>query len=240
MSRNKAGFLLIHGFTGTHYEMEPLAEYLRNKEFTVENIILPGHETSEEDLITKTWIDWIEFAQDELEKLKKSCEFVFVCGLSMGGVISLHLAKNNQDISGIISMATPYRSPDWRIHIFDVFPFVHYLYPKHKSKESGWEDLEALESHRCYDNYPTKAAKQVSRLFKSVKRDIPFIKIPILIIQSKNDPTVPTEHPKWIFGNVASKDKKLIWIEKGGHVIPEDAGRFQLFEEVEKWIEERI
>ena len=236
----KVGFLLIHGFTGTHFEMNPLAEFLEDKGFTVVNIILPGHETSEEDLALKNWKDWINHAQSELELLKKEHSKVFVSGLSMGGIITLCIGAKNPDLTGIIPMAAPIRPPDWRMYLFRIFPFAHYFYPKHRSVESGWEDLETLETHVSYEYYPTKSVKQLYKLIKEGKRLTPLIEVPILVVHSKKDLSVPSSHAKWIIDNVASEDKEIECILKGGHVIPKDAGKHQLFEAIDKWVLERI
>ncbi|NQD52654.1 carboxylesterase, partial [Bacillus altitudinis] len=38
------GCLCIHGFTGAPYEVEPLAEYLKQTtDWTVQSVTLPGH-----------------------------------------------------------------------------------------------------------------------------------------------------------------------------------------------------
>ena len=237
---SNVGFLLIHGFTGTHFEMEPLEEFLKEKGFSVLNTVLPGHETTEKDLASKKWKDWLNHAQSEVVQLKKEFSKVFVAGLSMGGIITLCLGAKNPDLAGIIPMAAPIRPPDWRMYLFRIFPFAHYFYPKHRSVESGWEDLEALETHVSYEHYPTKSVKQLYSLIKEVKKLTPLIKVPILVVNSKKDLSVPSNHAKWIIDNVASKDKELESISKGGHVIPKDLGRHQLFEAVDKWISKRI
>jgi len=234
----QTGFLLIHGFTGTHYEMEPLEDFLLKKGFIVDNITLPGHETSEDDLINTNWKDWVNHAQLRLDYLKKECQKVYVCGLSLGGAITLYLGARNPDLAGIIPMAAVYKTPDWRLYLLAFIPIAHLLYPRHQSKETGWDDLEALENHKCYENYPTRSVLDVYKLLRAVKKSVPDIKIPTLVIQGKKDPSVPSSFPKWIYKNISSKSKKLVWIEKGGHVIPEDAGRFQLFEEIDKWVKE--
>ena len=238
-SKSNVGFLLIHGFTGTHYEMQPLADFLIEKGFTIENITLPGHETTEEDLMTKKWTDFTDFAQKELDKLKEKCEKVFICGLSMGGAITLYLGATNLDIDGIIPMAAVCNPPDWRMY-FLAIPFVHHIYPKHRSKESGWEDLEALKTHKSYENFPIKSVSQLFWMIMKVKKLTKKIEIPILVVYSKKDLSVPKKQAEWIFSNVKSKDKEIVEIVKGGHVIPKDAGRYQLFKAVEEWIEERI
>jgi carboxylesterase len=238
-SNEQIGFLLIHGFTGTHYEMIPLQEFLEKKGFTVSNITLPGHETTEEDLITKKWTEFVEYSQIELDQLKDKCEKVFVAGLSMGGAITLLLGARNQDLAGIITLAAVYRPPDWRMHLM-VIPFVHKIYPKHRNKESGWEDLEALTTHRSYDYYPIKSVAELYKLLHEVKKQVENIQIPILIISAKKDLSVPQKHAKLIYKKVNSKDKERVLIEKGGHVIPKDAGRHQMLEAVDEWLKKRI
>lgn len=238
-SNEQIGFLLIHGFTGTHFEMIPLEDFLTEKGFTVRNITLPGHETTEEDLSTKKWTDWIDFAQLNLDKLKNKCKKVFVSGLSMGGTITLLLGAKNKYLSGIITLAAVYRAPDWRMHFLSI-PLVHYVYPRHKSEESGWEDLEALSTHKSYEHYPIKSVSELYKMLRETKKQVKNIQVPILIVQGKKDLSVPEKHAKLIHSNVNTTDKQLVWIEKGGHVIPKDAGRHQLFETLDSWLETRI
>ena len=238
-SKEKIGFLLIHGFTGTHYEMIPLEEFLETKGFTVRNITLPGHETTEDDLITKKWYNWVDHAQMELDELKNKCEKVFVVGLSMGGAITLLLGAKNQDLAGIITLAAVYRPPDWRMYLM-VIPFVHKIYPKYRNEESGWEDLEALSTHKSYNYYPIKSVKELYKLLQEVKKQVERIQVPILIVSAKKDLSVPQKQAKLIYEKVNSKDKKQVSITKGGHVIPKDAGRNQMFEAVDEWLNGRL
>ncbi|MCE7742945.1 MAG: alpha/beta fold hydrolase [Candidatus Heimdallarchaeota archaeon] len=235
----RTAFLLIHGFTGTHYEMEPLAKHLRNKEIYVENIVLPGHETSVEDLKDRKWYELTNYAQEQLNILKQNFESVYVCGLSLGGAITLHLGANNPDIEGIIALAAPAFSPDWRMWLLAYLPFVHLLYPFHGNEEKGWEDNDSLKTHQSYGVYPIKTVSQLFKLFKINKKKMQDIEIPILIVYSKNDPTISLKHAEKIYYSVSSKDKKILQIQRGGHVIPKDAGRKQLFEEIDVWLEER-
>lgn len=233
-------FLLIHGFTGTHFEMVPLAEFLEKQGYATKNITLPGHETSIEDLIKSKWTDWIKYAQTQLDILKEKYERVYVCGLSMGAAITLVLGARNSDLAGIIPMAAPYKSPDWRMYFIAAFPFLSLIYPKHKTREKGWVDLESLSTHKSYGYYPIRSIKQLYKLLREVKRSVPKIEVPILIIQSKKDPGVPSNHAEYIYNKVNSTDKTLVWIDKGGHVIPKDAGRYQLFEEIKNWMKKRV
>ncbi len=230
--------LLIHGFTGTHYEMVPLEEFLVSKGYYVNNITLPGHETTIENMANTKWEEWMKYAQNQLKDLCKKYNKVFIGGLSMGGAITLYLGANNPDIAGIIAMAAPYKPIDWRMLLVRILP-IHSFYKYKKNIETGWEDLDSLESHKAYGKYPLKSIAELHKLLVRVKKLIPKITVPILVVQSKNDPSIPARFPSWIYDNVASSDKELAWIEKGGHVIPKDAGRFQLFGIIEKWLENK-
>jgi carboxylesterase len=230
--------LLIHGFTGTHYEMVPLEEFLVSKGYYVNNITLPGHETTIENMAKTKWEEWMKYAQNQLEDLCKKYNKVFIGGLSMGGAITLYLGANNPNIAGIIAIAAPYKPVDWRMLLIRILP-IHIFFKYKKNIESGWENLDSLEGHKSYGIYPLKSIAELHKLLVRVKKLVPKITVPILVVQSKNDSSVPASFPSWIYDNVASSDKELEWIEKGGHVVPEDAGRFQLFGIVEKWLENK-
>lgn len=239
-NNSTTAFLLIHGFTGTHYEMEPLANHLKERGFFVENIILPGHETTLKDLESKKWCDFTTYAQKKLDELKKKFKKVFVSGLSLGGSITIYLGANNPDVNGIITLAAPAFSPDWRMNLLHFFPIAHLFYPFYKNEEKGWEDLESLKTHKSYGYYPIKSVNQLYKLFKINKKEMEKIEVPILVIYAEKDSSVTKKHAEEIFNKVSSKDKKIVKILKGGHVIPKDAGRKQLFDEVDKWLEKRV
>ncbi|MHA1303743.1 MAG: alpha/beta hydrolase [Candidatus Heimdallarchaeaceae archaeon] len=240
MSQKKVGFLLIHGFTGTHYELEPLAEFLRKQGYVVENITLPGHETTPEDHLNTKWTEILDYAQQELDKLKTSCETVFVSGLSMGGAITLYLGAKNPSLAGIIPMSAPYKIPDWRFTFLKLFPFLFILMPWQYNDNSEIEDPKVKEIHRCYERYRTRSVLWLNKLLKEARNLLPVIKVPTLILHSVNDPSVPQKHAKYIFNKIKARDKELIWIEKGGHIIPEDYGKEQAFSVINSWVEERI
>ena len=238
LKAKNTAFLLIHGFTGTHYEMVPLEEFLVGKGYYVNNITLPGHETTIEDMTKTKWVEWVKYAQNQLQNLCKDYKTVFIGGLSMGGAITLYLGANNPEIAGIIVMAAPYKPVDWRMLLIRILP-IHILLKNKKNIETGWEDLDSLESHKSYGKYPLKSIAELHKLLVRVKKLVPKISVPILVVQSKNDSSISSEFPSWIYENVESSNKELEWIEKGGHVIPKDAGRLQLFRIIEKWLEDK-
>ena len=78
-------------------------------------------------------------------------------------------------------------------------------------------------------------AELVKGIYK-VAKNLRKIECPTLIIQSKLDKTVQPRSAQYIYDNISSKDKKLYWLEKSGHVATLDIEREQVF----SWIYEFI
>ena len=90
-----AAVLLIHGFTGTPYEVRGLGLALAEAGITARGIRLPGHESSEA-LNCATRDDWRRAVRAAFLDLKDRYRHVGVAGLSMGGLLSLDLAADPQ------------------------------------------------------------------------------------------------------------------------------------------------
>ena len=99
------GCLIIHGYTGGPYEVDPLAEFLRdNTDWHIEVPTLPGH-GKELHLKNASYKRWIQAAEKELRKLQDSFDEVYVIGFSMGGMIAAYLAAKYK-IDKLVLLAT--------------------------------------------------------------------------------------------------------------------------------------
>ena len=101
---SKIGILLIHGFTNTTYEYRKLTSFLSSKGFFVRVDNLPGHGTTVEDCNAMKYTDWIEFTEQRLADLSARCDKIFICGISMGALLAMHLSTVFP-INGLISAA---------------------------------------------------------------------------------------------------------------------------------------
>lgn len=125
------GVLILHGFTGSPAEMRPLGLALHRSGYTVHGALQPRHGGLAAALRGARYAEWIDAAFDGLARLD-ACERVFVAGLSMGGLVTLHLAAlaggfdpaldpvrrdRLKRLSGILVLSAPMRVNDWRIGI---------------------------------------------------------------------------------------------------------------------------
>jgi carboxylesterase len=226
----KIGCLVTHGFTGAPKEMRWLGEYLNKKGYTVCGIRLNGHATKPEDMVRSRFQDWLLSIEDGYNLLKSSTEQVFLLGLSMGGVLSLTSASR-LPVQGVVAMSTPYKLPD---HPFirlvnQMSWFVPFL-PKGKgSPDEGWFDKEAFKQHVAYPKNPVRSAGELNKLLVMMRQSLPLVKVPTLLIHSRNDNYVFHDSMEKIHAQLGSSDKQMLWVEGGGHVITEEPTREVVF-----------
>src|SRR5271156_4460014 len=79
--------LLIHGLTGTPYEMRFLGERLAAAGVRVRGVRLAGHAATPEDLAATDYHDWYESVAGGFEQLRSFGDPVVVAGLSLGAVL---------------------------------------------------------------------------------------------------------------------------------------------------------
>lgn len=103
-------------------------------------------------MATTDWRDWVASAEEGLRKLQRRCDRVFVAGLSVGGLITLHLAAHHS-VGGVIAMAVPACIADWRFRFMPLAQhFVRWVVP---DIESDLTDPEAEVQISAYDWLPT-------------------------------------------------------------------------------------
>lgn len=216
------GCLLVHGFSGSPPEMRPMGGFLAAKGLTVRGVRLAGHGTSPEDMATTTWRDWVASAEAGLWELEACCEQVFVAGLSMGGLITLHLAAHHP-VAGIVVMAAPAYIADWRFRLLPLARyFVHWFTP---DIESDLTDPEAEKRLSAYQVLPVPCLVSLGQLIRLVRRELPQVKAPALIMQGEKDQHVPADSAPIIFEELGAAGKELVWWPNSGHCITVDSER---------------
>ena len=222
---NERAVLLLHGYTGAPSEMRLLGEYLNSKGFTVKCVLLPGHGTTPEDLNETTTDDWYAEAEHACCELLSSHSKVMVAGLSMGGLLTIRIASQ-LPIERAAILAAPIYLQDKRVPLFPILRyFVKYL-PKQKRNYH-----EAAKYNVAYDKMPTKPIVSILQMIKTAKAEyIPKIEIPCLVMQSKIEHTVAPKSAQYIYDNIKSKVKKLVWFEHCGHILTLDNEREKVFE----------
>src|SRR5258707_5036492 len=80
--------LLVHGLTGTPYEMRYLGERLAARSVRVRGVKLAGHAGMPEELGPVSYDNWYESVVNGLEDLRQYGEPIVARGLLIGAVLS--------------------------------------------------------------------------------------------------------------------------------------------------------
>lgn len=114
---------LIHGVTGTPVEMYYVArEMARKNRWDVYATTLPGHCTRLKNLVRTSEQDWREHVLAQLSFARDRYEYVFVAGLSAGGLLALD-ASTVVDVDGVGVLSPTFVYDGWAI------PWSHAILP---------------------------------------------------------------------------------------------------------------
>lgn len=128
-SPESSAVLLIHGFTGSPYELHLLGLDLHRRGYSCTAPLLAGHHQSLTALAVTRWPDWLASADKALHNLwqellaTRKNPRLAVVGLSMGGLLALELGRrypaqstspSQPAISALSVLAAPLFLPAWQ------------------------------------------------------------------------------------------------------------------------------
>ena len=207
---SKLGIYILHGFSGTTYEVKELAEFLgTNGYHTIANN-LPGHGTNIEDCNRIKYQDWIGKVKQDVAELSSKCDKVFVIGNSMGGVLSLYLASLFP-LNGFVAAGTVLKFQN-HFTIKYVVPFVSYFMPSRIKNK-----VTKAVQYYGYEKYPLKALNQFRKMNTKIIPLIKKIKVPGMLIHSNSDTLSIKENITIIKDNMTDKSIKTLYVEKAHH-----------------------
>jgi carboxylesterase len=212
----KMGALLIHGYTASTAEVRLLGKYLHERGYTVSAPLLPGHNTTPQDLNRKRWHDWTNAVEQAYQELAAQCDCVFVCGESMGGLLTLYLASHHPEIVGMVIYAPAFRVANHDSTMRQA-RLLHRVVP-HVNKPDR-EPSDADARWRGYNVNPIPALVQMGNLQNEIRKRLPHIHQPLLVIQGRLDKSIDLQSGEIILRQVGSTQKELRWLEESTHCI---------------------
>lgn len=222
----EVGVLLCHGFTGTPASMRPWGRYLAEHGFTVRCPRLPGHGTTWQECNRTRWTDWYGCVRDEFTSLASECESVFVFGLSMGGTLALRLAQESGPAVAGLVLVNP--SVFTLRKDAKLLPVLGRVLPS--ARGLAGDIAKPGITELAYDRTPVRAAASLARLWALVRRDLPRVTQPLLLLRSAVDHVVEPVNSQVIARNVRSADLTEVVLEHSYHVATLDNDAPQLFE----------
>jgi len=229
--------LLLHGFGDTPQTLYYLARHLHDAGFTVSAPLYPGHGATVAEFTGSFADQWIASARDALASLRARCGSVAVAGLSMGAAIGAILAAEDSSIDCLVLISPYLRPPLWVRAALKIkwiwAPLVGTIEATHPR---SIQDPEERKKSLAYGVVNATAMAQLARVARAARAALPRVKLPTMVIQSRNDPRVKPEVAKMVMKNLGATEKRMVWANEGGHVITVDFGREQVIAEASSWI----
>lgn len=213
-NKNNIGFLLLHGFGGSRFEMSFLKEKI--EKIGYKNIslpLLPGHEADVSEFKKTRFSHWAEKAEKEFLNFFHNNINVVIIGLSMGGSIGMYLAER-YPVAALITIASP-------VYLYRLFPFegssiflpfvsiLRFIKPVVKVKKPSTTSNE-IAPYKGYEGfYALNPLYSFIKALKNIRYNLPLISCPILVLHSPQDKTVPVSNAWEIITKVRSDIRKL-------------------------------
>ncbi len=216
----KHGCLLLHGFTGGPFEVEPLAEYLRSLGYECRVPTLPGHDQELHELGRVSWRDWLDAAAGEAYEMSRRYTTMDVIGFSMGGLLSAYVA-NRFPVRRLVMLnaAAIYVSPMMLIRDL-----------AERIKEHDWEHWGRVKK------VPLPATFQFMKLARYAKQcELGRVAVPTLIAQGQKDQIVHPRSARYIYNRLQG-DKELVYFAQSRHMLCFEPDAPEVFRSVGRFL----
>ena len=236
------GIVFSHGYLSAPRAILGLATYLFSKGINVYVPRLRGHGTDPKALLTVSSDDWETDFERAFTAMRQVCSKVFIGGFSTGGLLALlHAAQYRVD--GVIALNSALKLHDLRVAY--VVPTLHFFnemisHLKAKGIMEWIDNSHTGQPEINYHKHPLASVYQLEKVMSETMKNLALVKAPILIIQGDNDPTVKRESAKLIYDSIGSKDKKLMILPRNKHAILAVEGYEEVFETIERFIQNHI
>jgi carboxylesterase len=217
----ETGILLVHGFTGSPISLRPLAELLSQRGFAIEMPLLPGHGTRPRDLLPTRYADWRAEALAGLNRLRARTAKVVAVGMSMGGTLVLDLATSER-LDGAVTINA--QILDRGGLIVKLAPLIEKIIPIAPASAAGLtkNDIKKGGDEQAYDWVAAAAGNSLVRALPEVRARLAQVSVPLFVIYSREDHSVPNESSKALPQLVGSKQVSVLELENSYHVATLD------------------
>ncbi|NVK75663.1 MAG: alpha/beta fold hydrolase [Oceanospirillaceae bacterium] len=229
VGKERIGVLLSHGLSDSPFSMRDPALALQAACYQVRVVLLPGHGTKSEDLLTVARDDWRATFQNAADQFSKEVDVMYVGGFSTGGALATEYAWQHSDkVAGAILF-----SP-----LFKINSSIDWLSPW-LSLVKDWLDNYPSDDFAKYASIPLPAIAEVYKLAKEVRNlvlDNPK-DVPVFIALSEDDQTVDASVSETVFkkGMIGPKSQMVLYSKDQMNA---NSDRIKVYNS--NWPEERI
>lgn len=240
--------LLLHGLYSNPNEMSPLGKELEKAGYPVAIPHLQGYTVCAEDVLDRRfarspWEDWYAQVETVFDELRQQHRRVVVGGLCIGADLALHLAaQRGLQVAAVLALATTLYYDGWGIPWYSfLLPLGYYTPLRHiytyrerapfglknpRVRARVERDMREREvSAAGASELPLNGIYQAQRLIGSIKKELPQVVSPTLVIHSREDDVASLRSPEQVYRRISAERRRKVVLDDSYHIITLDNER---------------
>jgi carboxylesterase len=235
--------LLVHGLCSSPLEMQYLGRQLSKAGLAVFIPHLAGYGCipGESDVRIGRWEDWHAQVARHFDALKLHYRNVSLCGLCIGADLCLSLAaERDNEVAAQALLSTILFYDGWNISPFRaLLPLAYHsplrrFYPRYRERSPyglknerlrKWVEQEMKQQSQSSVGaaaIPTTALYQAELLIGHVKRLLPRVTAPTLLIHAKDDDVASVRSPDYVAARINARVVRQCRLADSYHMVTVD------------------
>jgi carboxylesterase len=240
--------------------MQYLAKRLRQAGFATFAPHFKGYGFGErsDPFASGSWTEWRAQILEHFDELARNYRSVSVSGLCVGAVLALDLAAERPgQVAALSLLATTLAYDGWSLPWYRFLaPLAYYTPLRHRysyrerhpygvKNESlrRWiarEMAEKTTSIAGASSLPMTAVYQARKLIRHVRRVIPAVNAPALVIHAREDDVASVKSAEFVLENIGSHDVDFVLLHDSYHIVTLDNEKELVADETIRFFRDRV
>jgi len=247
--------VMLHGLGANTVELQRIARDLNHSGFSV---VVPCIDGYTHETLSQSWSSWVDQVLVKIWELEKEYKTISVLGLSMGSVLAMVVAQRHpRPLAGLVLLSTSLAYDGWSmpwyrglLAISGWLPFVNNYRLKEsepygvKNEEMRASIKSALKSKNIAEagvgEIGYNLIKNGQLLIEEARDNVRLIDCPTLIVHAVDDEVVHVRNAEWIYREICSEEKEIIYLGDSYHMITIDNERETVSQETARFLKKSV
>jgi carboxylesterase len=218
--------LLIHGFTGSPWDVRPLGEALARAGHAVRAVRLPGHGTTPRAMLEARAPDWLLACDEAVAELPG--EQVAVAGLSLGALLAVVLAaRHPRRVRAVAALAPAVRFQDRQMNalrrVRALLPVLEWVRPWIVKTGTDLLDPVARAEAPVLPAWPSARLRDLWEMQELAWGAAARVEAPVLVMVAAEDHVVEADGARRLVRQLhRAASVRHLRIENSAHILPRD------------------